>query len=226
MKKYFAILFFGLLVSGCATQKAWVYSPNTYGDAPVISKKTAVVLPFTDSRENINENRILVYLIPLMPLGWANLNIPEGQQMHIFSGLWTNYKPTEDYAKALAEEMGSAKIFEEAYFDFKKGNSDIIIRGKILNTRYEGTILSYGLSVYGPLLWLVGFPAGTASNQLSVEMNCVDAKSNEVIFSKIYTAAPYEEIGWIYAMPNDFNYSSMLKDLYGSFIADLKTYHD
>ena len=59
-----------------------------------------------------------MYLIPLMPFGWQTLDVPEGQQMHIFSGMWTNYKPSEDYPKALAEELTNANIFDEAYFDF------------------------------------------------------------------------------------------------------------
>lgn len=228
MKKYFIFLLFGpLFVSGCATQKAWIYSPNDYNDyydKPVNICKTAVVLPFQDSRENINKNRVMMYLIPLMPFGWQTLQAPEGIQMHIFSGMWTNYKPTEDFAKALAEEIKSANIFREAYFDFKSGCSDIHIQGKILTTEYRGKLISYGLSAYGPLLWLVGFPAGTVSNELVVELSLINSKSNEVIFSNTYTAPTYSKVGWIYVMPNGFNYPSMLKGIYKTFVEDIKTH--
>lgn len=192
----------------------------------VVNDQKAVVLPFKDLRENVNENKMGLYLIPILPgYGWVNYATPEGMQMHLNSGLWTNYKPTEDFPKALAGEIENTKIFKEIYFDFKKGDADISIEGKIISTYYKVTIISYGLSVYGPVLWFIGLPAGTISNDLSIELNCVDIKSNNVIFSKTYTATQYKKTSWIYALPNDFNYPSMLKDLYKDFIGDLKNQH-
>ena len=227
MKKYFLWLFGGLLfsmfISGCTSQKAWVYKPNTYyTQSSVFSEKTAVITPFFDQRDDINKNRLPLYLIPLMPFGWADYNAPEGAQMHLNSGIWINYKPTEDFPKALAQELKNANIFKEAYFDFKKGNSDIIIQGKIINTKYSGKLISYGLSVYGPLLWLVGFPTGSINNELSIELSCTDTRTNRLLFSKTYLAPKYSKISWIYNLPNDFNYSVMLKDLYKQFLLDLK----
>ena len=224
MKKYAILLLFVLLLaSGCATQKSWVYSANSYGEASNPLNKSVAILPFQDARTNKNSNYTLMYMIPLMPFGWQTLEIPEGQQMHIFSGMWSNYKPTEDYPKALAEEINSSKLFKEAYFDFKKGSSDCVVKGKILTTQYRGKMISYGLSVYGPLLWFVGFPAGTVVNELSIELSLLDAQSDNVLFSKTYTAPEYSKVGWLYVMPNGFNYPVMLKDLYKTFIEDLRT---
>ncbi len=217
------MLLVSFCIMGCASQKAWVYSPNYNfsNQAPVI-EKSAVILPYEDARTNTNKNYVLMYLIPLMPCGWQNLSVPEGQAMHIFSGLWTNYKPSEDYPKALAQELNNARLFKEAYFDFKKGNSDFIIKGKILTTQYSGKMITYGLSVYGPLLWFVGFPAGTVKNELSVELSVLEAQSNDVIFSKKYAAPQYSRLGWLYVMPNGFNYPKMLKDIYKQFVEDMK----
>ena len=72
-------------------------------------------------------------------------------------------------------------------------------------------------------MWLVGFPTGSASNDLSVELSCIDAKTDEVLFTKKYQAEKYSKVGWIYTMPNDFNYSKMLKETYEDFIADIRT---
>jgi hypothetical protein len=92
----------------------------------------------------------MLYLIPLFPFGWQDFKVPEGSQTHMTSGLWINYKPTEDFAKALATELQNARVFQEAYFDFGRGNADIIVHGKILGTQYSGKAISYGLSAFGP----------------------------------------------------------------------------
>ncbi|MFH2045250.1 MAG: hypothetical protein ABIK92_08900 [Pseudomonadota bacterium] len=224
MKKYVVLSLFVLLfASGCATQKSWVYSPNSYSDTSTTINKSVVVLPFQDNRPNSNSNYTLLYMIPVMPVGWQTLDVPEGQAMHIFSGMWVNYKPTEDYPKALAEELNGSRLFEEAYFDYKKGNSDFTIKGKIISTRYSGTIISYGLSVYGPMLWFVGFPSGTVSNELIIELSLLDNQSDKVILSNTYAAPKYSKVGWLYVMPNGFNYPAMLKDVYNKFIEDVRT---
>lgn len=216
-----ALILSTLLIMGCQSQKAWVYAPNQFQNKPPLSSKKAVVQPFDDLRENDNSNNIRFYLIPLFPFGWADLKVPEGAQHHVFSELWINYKPTEDFPKALASEVQNARIFEEAHFDFGRGDADIIVSGKILNTEYSGKVFSYGLSVYGSLLWTVGLPAGTASNDLSVELYCIDASSNRQLFAKTYKVPTYSRWGWIYSMPNDFNYPDMLKDIYKQFVSDL-----
>ena len=223
MKKTIVALI-ALCVLGCSAQKSWVYSPNSYfNTSKALGGLTAVVLPFEDGRYNENKNRAGFYLIPLLPgFGWVNYHVPEGQSGHLNSGLWTNYKPTEDYAKALVQELESAKIFKEGFFDFKKGDSDICIKGRILSTQYKGTLISYGLSAYGPLLWFVGFPAGTISNELMLEISCLDAKTEKVIFTNTYTAPKYSKISWIYVLPNDFNYPSMLQNVFKIFIEDLQ----
>lgn len=210
------------IVTGCASQKAWVYQPNTYSSTQSGSTKTAAVLPFDDARKNENKNCIAMYLIPLMPYGWADFNTPEGVQMHITSGMWLNYKPTEDYAKALAEESRKAGVFKEAYFDYRKGNSDYFIQGKIVNTKYEGKIFSYGFSAYGPLLWFFGLPAAHTENELTIELSCVDSKTDKVVFSKSYQATPRSNVSFIYTMKNDFNYSEMLAEVYKQFFRDIK----
>src|SRR5712692_6349191 len=113
------------VLSGCATQRAWVYAPTLPRVPGGMRPERTVVLPFRDGRQNVNSNRLALYLIPLFPFGWADFEVPEGEQSHVGSGLWTNYKPTEDYPKALAEEFRNAGLFRESYFDFKEGDADL-----------------------------------------------------------------------------------------------------
>lgn len=214
-------LLLAVLVSGCASQKTWVYKPSSYARPSVTSTNTIVVLPLEDHRLDINKNKIALYLIPLFPFGWANMDAPEGVAMHVTTGMWMNYKPTEDFASALVSEINSAALMKEAYRGNRKTDADYYIQGKILNTKYKGKIFSYGLSAYGPLLWFFGLPAGSFENQLAVELSCVNSKTDQSILSKRYVANPYGKVFWIYNMGNDFNYSDMLQSVYRQFTLDL-----
>jgi hypothetical protein len=210
-----------VVLVGCATERSWVYTPNHYANSNASSNNKIVVLPFNDARQNENSNHILMYAIPLMPFGWADFEVPEGVQQHITSGLWVNYKPTEDYPKALAEELRSAHLFKDAYFDFKAGDADLVIRGTLRSTKYSGKIYSYGLSLYGPLFWFFGLPAGSAQNDLSVELSCDDAKSGRTLVTREYRAPTYSATSFLYVMANDFDYPELLADVYKRFTDDL-----
>ena len=211
-----------IMTVGCANQKAWVYRANSYPAPAASSGKKVAVIAFTDARENKNSNAAMMYLIPLMPCGWQNLNAPEGVSMHMNSGAWVNYKPTEDYPKALAEDLRNTGLFADAFFDYRKENSDLAVTGRIINTKYTGYLISYGLSAYGPLLWLVGFPCGSTQNELSVELNLVDSKSDQALFTKVYTATPRKDVSWIYVLKDDFNYAEMLAEVNKEFCLDIQ----
>jgi hypothetical protein len=210
------------LCSGCANQKAWVYRSNTYPAATASTNKKVAVLPFEDARENKNQNYWGVYLIPLAPYGSQNFDAPEGESTHIASGMWLNFKPTEDFPKALAEDLRNTHLFADAFFDYRQDSGDYVVKGKIISTKYVGRLISYGLSVYGPDLWLIGFPACWTRNDLSLELSLVDSKNDKVLFSKTYTATPRQGCAWIYDLKNDFNYSEMLAELNKQFCTEIQ----
>lgn len=97
-----------------------------------------------DQRENSNTNAVLMYLIPLMPMGWQNLNTQETIQMHLNSGLWI-FKPSENFAKSIAEELNNSSIFKEAFFTNRESEGELAMRGKILSTKYDVYMFSYGM---------------------------------------------------------------------------------
>lgn len=210
------------LTTGCANQKSWVYHPNSYPAAIENSGEKVAILPFEDARSNENHNMWGMYLIPLMPFGWQDFSTPEGMQMHMNSGMWINYKPTEDFPKALAEDLRNTGLFSDAYFDFRQEGSDFVVKGKILNTQYNGRIITYGLSVYGPDLWIIGFPATWTENQLSLELGLVNSKTAKTLFSKSYTVPPEKRLSWLYVIKNDFEYPDMLRELNKEFCQDIK----
>jgi hypothetical protein len=218
MATVLGVLAVGLL-AGCENQTTWVYAPNSYCECGTTGAKSVVVLPFDDCRENVNKNRSAMSMIPIVPAyGWVDYSIPEGQ-IHMTSRFWANYRPADDFARALAQELNAAKICEAA-FDNRPGACNVMIKGKILSTFYHGTIITYGLSGFGELLWLIGFPAGSVSNDLSIELTCVDGKTDAVLFSKRYDAPHYGKVFWIYAKANDFEYPALLRQIYKQFVSD------
>lgn len=166
------------LVTGCASTRSWAYRP----EAPVVRQpvlaKSVVVLPTEDLRTNENTNLRALYLIPLMPYGWMTFDTPEGPERHLTSGVW-NFRPPEDIAKVIAQDLQNLGLFKETFFGFRPSDGDLILRSQLHSTRYDAKIISYGLSIEGPLLWLIGFPMGTYSNELRLELRLEDRATGE-----------------------------------------------
>ena len=216
----FLLIFFILVLSGCAHQKAWVYKAEPRVVATPLLNKSVAVPPLVDDRQNSNTNAMLMYMIPLMPFGWQNLNTPETIQMHANSGLWI-FKPSDDFAKAIAEELNNSSIFKEAFFTNRESEGELAIRGKVLSTNYDSYMYTYGLSVYGPLLWLFFFPADYVSNDLGLQLQLVDLKTQNVLWEQSYKKED-SHVSLIYALQPDFMYDVFLKDIMKEAVASLK----
>ena len=220
-KRLIVIFMAALLFTGCATQKQWQYTSEQESQNKVSINKSVSVMPFFDKRLSENHNMIGMYLIPLVPFGWQELNVPEGFQGHVTSSAWL-WKPNEDIAKAVAEELNQSHLFKEVFFTNKASDGDIVLLGTIKSTLYNGKIISYGLSAYGPILWLIGLPAGTYNNELILNFKLEDKKRNLVLWEKDYKQNT-SNTTWIYYMPSDFEYSSMLKRILQQVTNDIQS---
>ncbi|MFZ2170942.1 MAG: hypothetical protein WAW61_15055 [Methylococcaceae bacterium] len=219
--RLFVIFMAALSFTGCATQKQWQYTSEQESVNQIRINKSVSVPPLLDNRLSENHNMIGMYLIPLMPFGWQELNVPEGFQGHITSAAWL-WKPNEDIAKSVAEELNKSHLFKEVFFTNKASDGDIVLEGAIKSTKYNGKILSYGLSIEGPLLWFIGFPSGTFNNELILNFKLKDKKNNAVLWEKDYKQS-ISNTSWIYHMPSDFEYSSMLKTILLQVIKDIQS---
>jgi hypothetical protein len=218
-----AVVFVGvvMMLTGCATQQAWKYSAEPQATGPAIVNKTVSVPPFADRRENKNENSAAMYMIPLMPFGWQDLQTPEGLPMHMTSAQWL-WRPNEDIAKATAEEVQASGIFKEAFFTARPSEGQLVLQGTINSTRYKSSIYSYLLSVEGPLLWLIGFPATHVINELDLSFALKEGVTGKVLWEKSYKRN-HDKVSWIYAMQSDFPYSELLKSIMMEATADMRT---
>lgn len=216
------IVFLSFLISGCASQRGWRYAPESpRSRAPLVDKSVAVP-PFTDARPDKNENALLMYLIPIVPFGWCDYSIPESGNMKLNSIPVWQFRPTEDLAKAAADELRASGLFGEVFFTNRPSEADLVFSGTINSLRYSGTMLSYGLSVYGPLLWFFGFPCGTIRNELAVDLKLHDEKQDLTLWANSYKLN-YDKVPvWIYSLPNDFAYDALYKRIMLESIKDME----
>lgn len=208
-------------LTGCASTRSWAYRP----EAPVVREpvlaKSVVVLPTEDLRTNENSNLLPLYLIPLMPFGWMTYDTPEGPDRHLTSGAWI-FRPSEDIAKAIAQDLQNLGLFKETFFGYRPSDGDLVLRSQLHSTRYNAKMITYGMSIEGPLLWLIGFPTGTYSNELRLEMRLEDQKTGQLVWSGGVTELD-GGIVWIYALGADFHYDSLLKRGLRLSFSDLQT---
>jgi hypothetical protein len=186
---------------------------------PLVSKSVAVTL-LTDKRENVNHNLIDVGYIPLMPLGWMNLNTPEWGRAHVVSGPWL-FRPLEDIARAIAEEVNDSRIFKETFFANSANDGELNLRGNLKSTYFHGTVLTYCTSIFAPYLWFVGFPTGNYGNNLEISFELVESSTGEVLWNGTYKKE-FSKVFWIYAPGVDFRYDRLLKDIMKDAIQSLE----
>lgn len=171
----------GMAASGCASRAAFIYTPG-----PIVTVSSpplplhVAVLPFEDRRGDQNTNAVLLYLIPLMPFGWIDYDRPDAANGFLFHESY-NFRPPEDLARAAVSELQQDNFFAEVFFTERahEPNIDLVLSGRIEQASYDAKIISYGLSVEGPLLWFFGLPAGTTHNGLRLTIELKNARDSQ-----------------------------------------------
>ena len=209
-----------LIFSGCAEQRVWTYRADPYVRTEPLVNKSVAVPPLTDSRINENTNLIGLMYMPLMPVGWMTLNTPEGGQRHNLSGLWL-FRPAEDIAKAVAEEINNSGIFKEVFFTNIPSGGELILRGNLKSTYYYGNFLTYCLSVFGVSSWFI-MPAGTYENSLEIAFELVEPSTGSLLWNGTYRK-DFNKTFWIYAPGADFRYDQLLKEIMKEVIPSLRS---
>lgn len=211
----------------CSCNKTWQYRTKSIKKAAVLNE-SVTVLSFRDRRPRENSNLVSLSIVPLLPYGWQNINLPEMINDHANTNFWF-YNPKEDFAEALAEELNEAGVFKEAVFvsyrDFayyRDKASKYIVRGNLIQSRYDSKIYSYFISYMAIFPWLLGAPASYTYSDLKIELSLIRTADQKELFSKRYAAKPISNHHWIYNLKNDFVYDQLLQDINQQFIADLR----
>jgi len=184
MKHLLYLVLAPLLLSGCSSVQTWKYTsePKIYKEQD--SNLSIAVPSLRDERPNSNSENVFGFLgaaIPLVPYGTViDFNVPEGSRFFQF-------KPTEDFSKAITEELNNASIFKEVYYSDRTKDADLILIGTLKESRLKKSFTFYGLSFLGDLLWLFGAPVGWTNNDITIEYKLIDQKYR-TYFEKAYSA--------------------------------------
>jgi len=232
MKTYFKypliLLGIAIVCSGCGTTAKFVYPADPAKLARLSEKpryeKTVAVLPFEELRGSKNSSgTIWLYLIPLMPCGWCEYQRPDAARMFMSVNEF-EFNPHEDLAKAAVTSLQQSGLFKDAFFTYggEKANADFLFTGQIQSTTYKGAIYSYCLSVEGPLLWLIGLPAGSSIDDLALKFELTDAKTNEKLWEHTYTGEKKVVQGLYYSFGYDvMGYSELMEDMMNEAVVDM-----
>ncbi len=211
MKKLLFIVCIINLCTGCTAQ-SWKYTsePKVYKNAD--TQYTLVVPPLRDERSNENSmSGYFISMIPLVPYGTSTINVPDRAM---------NAKLTEEFSKAMAEEIENATIFKSSEFQFNKTGADLYLVGNLKSSQQIWNSTFYGLSLPGDLLWLLGLPNGKYHFGIELEYKLMDSKNN-TYFTKTYTAKNSNLTGIYYGM-GDNGFEKAMKNISKEVVWDLR----
>lgn len=233
-------------LGGCAKgvikTAMWQYAPDSYqsGKQTLVDKRVTIP-PFTDGRPEKKDNFAWMHLIPLMPFGWfeysrveaiGDLKIPViivipfavGGGNSPLAQRTGEFSPTLHLAKAAADELSASGLFLEARFTESPtaNEGDLLLQGHITSTRYWGKVTSYGLTILGPWLWVLGLPQGGVHNELAIEFCLREQGTGALLWEKSYSLT-YDKVPlWMYA-PWDFYYSELFKAIMQDVVKELQS---
>ncbi len=121
--------------------------------------------------------------IPLVPYGWGYYNKPENGNM-FFSITKFNFSPENELAIASEQALKHSKLFSKVTYINKLTDEkySYIFTGSINSTLFEEKMFTYCFSLYGPLLWFLGAPAGWTSNTLNITFYLKDASTGKILW--------------------------------------------
>lgn len=218
-----------LILTGCGTTAKFVYPDRMnnliqVASAPAFPQKVAVT-PFSDARNNDNQYATLfLYAVPAWPFGWVDYERPDAARGFVSIESF-DFTPSEDLPKAAAFSLRQSNLFADAFFTFggEKDRADLILEGKIISTTYHGRILSYGLSIAAPYIWLIGAPAGTSLNRLALHLTLKN-KRGRIVWEYTFDRDDYITQWIYYRMGHDVRmYAKLMEQAMNEAITDMSS---
>ena len=237
-----------LLLGACTNIAKFDYSAAP-GALPRFSEagsgtKSVAVMPFMDRRGTKyfdpelaeqaegravgDHGSFFLGFIPFMPFGYVEKDQPELSEDFVSLGRY-HFDVQNDLAAAAFASLKSSNLFS----DVKRANNmaqaqdaDYIWRSSVSSTFYRGRMFSYGISyVFSSLLWVVGFPTGSSTNELAVQFELVERATGNVVWEYKFAKSDYLN-HWLYArVGKDTSiYPRLMKEAMNGALYDLSQY--
>ena len=115
-------------------------------------------------------------------------------------------------------------MFREVYVTDRPSdpNAQLLIRGTIVSTDWDGQAYSYLVGPYAGLFYLFGLPMGSVQGTLSLQLQLVDNSNGRVLWAHEITQNYENPEGLYYNYAEDFGYPQMFRDGIGPAIASLQ----
>jgi len=200
-----------LICGGCGSflgNSHYVYIPGGNINNGTEPLPVTVVINYLDDLrgKECNENVPLVF-IPLVPYAKSHYDRPETESKLMVK----NFKPGENFAHALMQEMKQNNLFSEVSLgqqdDRKK--ADLIVTGRIKKASIDTIVTSYGMSIFGILPWMAGLPEGTVFNELDVEYEMRRSYDNALVWKCDVKGDWSKMFGFYYNYSKDEPYFGM-----------------
>ena len=81
-------------------------------------------------------------------------------------------------------------------------------------------MFTYGLSIYGPLLWILGLPATHNRNEIELNLTLRRGADGPPLWQHVVRGAE-SSTGWIYGLGTDFTYDRLLRAAMPELLASL-----
>ena len=209
------------LLGACNNIAKFDYSgaPGTmarFREAGAASKSVAV-MPFMDQRgakyfdpaqADLAADRpagdhgsFFLGFIPLLPFGYVEKEQPENSEDFVSLERF-HFDVQNDLAAAAFMSLKASNLFSSvtrANNAAQAADADYIWRGSVSSTFYRGRMFSYCITYFfSPVLWVVGIPSGSSTNELAVKFELVERATGNVVWQYDYRNSDYLN-HWLYA---------------------------
>jgi hypothetical protein len=214
-----------MAIAGCTTNAGWHYQPNAPQLTATHVPVTLAVEHFKDQRGTENSTYFWLCIIPLVPYCTATYQRPDTANRFLTAAAY-NFRPEADLANAAALELKQDDIFHEVFVTDRPMDpaAQLILRGTIINTDWNGSMYTYLLGPYGSLPWLFGAPIGTATNTLDLQLDMLRQSDGAVLWSNTISQNYSTTEGIYYKYSTDFGYPEMFRDGMKQAVASLEQY--
>ena len=210
---------------------------------PGSATKSVAVMPFMDqrgakyfdpsqaglasARPSGDHGSFFLALIPFMPFGYVEKEQPELSEDFVSLERF-HFDVQNDLAAAAFASLKSSNLFssvKRANNAAQAADADYIWRSSVTSTFYRGRIFTYGITYFfSPILWVVGVPDGSSTNELGVKFELVERASGNVVWKYDYFGSDYLN-HWIYARVGKDTtiYPRLMKEAMNAALYDLST---